>query len=428
MAPLTLPSALVDTQWLANNIGHTHLVILDASAHMPGITRNALDEWREQCIPGARFFDFNHKFADTTSNLPHMLPSEKTFTEEARQLGINQDSVIVVYDSAGIFSAPRAWWMLTTMGHQYCAVLDGGLPEWLAQGRKTGQGEENTRGAIPVVYGHFTARVHKENIKTAADISAAINRDDICILDSRSEERFNGTAKESREGLASGHIPSSKNLPFNQLINNGKFRSLDYIESLLNAKINSGQQLYASCGSGITACIIAFAAHLIGIKNIAVYDGSWCEWGDPKHQHPIDTLSASPRRAPLMLAPIIIHNHASDEYFFEEGCYILEVSNSEKDGQLSIARARLSPGTETRLHRLNKTIERYIIVSGEGEVTLGDETNIEPDTQSKTRVSDNDVVIIPENYPQMIRNTGLTDLVFFVVCTPRFIVENYSDC
>jgi mannose-6-phosphate isomerase-like protein (cupin superfamily) len=126
--------------------------------------------------------------------------------------------------------------------------------------------------------------------------------------------------------------------------------------------------------------------------------------------------------------PIIIHNNESDEYFFEEGCYILEVSNSAGDDQLSIARARLSPATETRLHRLSKTIERYIIISGEGEVTLGDKIDSAPCTQSKTKVSANDVVIIPENYPQMIRNTGHTDLVFFVVCTPRFMVENYSDC
>jgi mannose-6-phosphate isomerase-like protein (cupin superfamily) len=133
-----------------------------------------------------------------------------------------------------------------------------------------------------------------------------------------------------------------------------------------------------------------------------------------------------------MQTPLIIHNNESDEYFFEEGCYILEVSNSAGDDQLSIARARLSPGTETRLHRLNKTIERYIIVSGEGEVVLGGETGDaargESVAQLKTKVSDNDVVIIPENHPQMIRNTGLADLVFFVVCTPRFIVENYSDC
>jgi thiosulfate/3-mercaptopyruvate sulfurtransferase len=294
MTTLILPSPLVSTQWLAENIDHKNLVILDASAHMPGVPRNAFVEWQKQCIANARFFDFNHKLADSTSELPHMLPSEKVFTEEVRQLGINQDSAIVIYDSTGIFSAPRAWWMLTTMGHQQCAVLDGGLPLWLAEGRETKQGEIktdelNSNEPASAVYGNFTARIKKQNVKSAADINASINQSNICILDARSKARFDGAAKEPRAGLISGHIPSSKNLPFDQLLNNGKFKPLGDLELLISDKINNDQHLYATCGSGITACVIAFAAHLIGIKNIAVYDGSWCEWGDPKYHLPIDT-------------------------------------------------------------------------------------------------------------------------------------------
>lgn len=299
MTALILPSPLVDTKWLADNIDYANLVILDASAHMPGVPRNAFAEWQEQCIAGARFFDFNHKIADTTSTLPHMLPSEEIFTQEARQLGINQDSVIVIYDSAGIFSAPRAWWMLTTMGHKYCAVLDGGLPAWLAEGRETKQGkpklekiktkEPKKKEETSLAYGNFTAHIHIQKVKSAAEINAAINQSNICILDARSKERFDGSAKEPREGLISGHIPSSKNLPFNQLVNNGKFIPLSDISLLINDKINPDQQLFTTCGSGITACVLAFAAHLVGIKNIAVYDGSWSEWGDPKYKLPIDT-------------------------------------------------------------------------------------------------------------------------------------------
>ena len=195
MTTLILPSPLVNTKWLADNIDHANLVILDASAHMPGVPRNALDEWQEQCIGGARFFDFNNKIADTTSDLPHMLPSEEVFTQEARQLGINQDSVIVIYDSAGIFSAPRAWWMLTTMGHKHCAVLDGGLPAWLLESRETKKGEKTS-----LAYGNFTAQIQLQNVKSAADINAAIDQSHICILDARSKERFDGAAKEPREG------------------------------------------------------------------------------------------------------------------------------------------------------------------------------------------------------------------------------------
>jgi len=290
MTTPTLPSSLVNTQWLADNIHLSNIVVLDASAHMPGVPRDAFQEWQEQRIPGARFFDFNHKIADTTSELPHMLPSEKVFTEELRQLGVNEDSVIVIYDSAGIFSAPRAWWMLTTMGHKYCAILDGGLPEWLAQGREVTQDEpKQGKEKTSATYGSFTAKINHHSVKNSAEVHAAINQNDICILDARSKKRFNGTAKEPREGLISGHIPSSKNLPFNQLIDNGKFKPLSDISLLFNDNITHDQHLYASCGSGITACVIAFAAHLVGIKSIAVYDGSWCEWGDPKHQLPIDT-------------------------------------------------------------------------------------------------------------------------------------------
>jgi thiosulfate/3-mercaptopyruvate sulfurtransferase len=281
MTTLTLPSPLVNTEWLADNIHHPNIIVLDASSHIPGVPHDAL---QEQCIPSSRFFDSNHKITDTTSELPHMLPSEKVFTEEARQLGINQDSVIVIYDSAGIFSSPRAWWMLTTMGHKHCAILDGGLPEWLAQGRKT-----EPRKVTSVAYGNFTAQIHKENIKDSTEVRAAINQVDVCILDARSKTRFDGTAKEPRKGYISGHIPSSKNLPFNQLLDNGKFKPLNDISLLLNEKIKHDQRLYTSCGSGITACVIAFAAHLIGVKNIAVYDGSWCEWGDPKNHLPINS-------------------------------------------------------------------------------------------------------------------------------------------
>ena len=289
MTKLILPSLLVDTQWLADNVDHPDLLILDASAFMPGVTRSAFQEWRQRAIPGARFFDINNKFADTTSTLPHMLPTTALFTQEARQLGINQDSVIVVYDSAGIFSSPRAWWMLTTMGHESCAVLDGGLPQWLAEARTTQPGEQLPGASNATTVGNFIAKSNPQNIKSAIEISAAIQQDNICILDARSKERFDGSAEEPRAGLVSGHIPSSKNLPFDKLLDKGKFKSIADITLLINEQVRRDQALYATCGSGITACVIAFAARLSGIKNISVYDGSWCEWGDPKHQLPVDT-------------------------------------------------------------------------------------------------------------------------------------------
>ncbi len=282
-----MPRSLSDSQVLADNLDQPKLVILDASSYMPGVPRSAFNEWQQQSIPGAHFFDFNEKFADTTSTLPHMLPSTTEFTREARELGVNQDSIIVVYDSTGIFSAPRAWWMWTTMGHKSCAVLDGGLPQWLAEARTTEPGEQASRELVAI--GNFTATNQPQNVKNVADMNAAIRQEHICILDARSKDRFDGVAKEPREGLISGHIPSSKSLPFDQLLDKGKFKPINDIKRLIDNQIQVDQQLYATCGSGITACILAFAAHLVGIKNIAVYDGSWCEWGDPKYQLPIDS-------------------------------------------------------------------------------------------------------------------------------------------
>jgi len=294
MSTLTLPSALVDTKWLADNIDHPQLIILDASAHMPGTDRDASQEFKEKHIPHAHFFDFNHQFADSSSDLPHMLPSSEIFTKKAQALGINQDSVIVIYDSAGIFSAPRGWWMFTTMGHTQCAVLNGGLPEWLAHNGMVESciDEPNIKKIKTIkTLGNFTAHLKTEYVKNMDDMTAAIEQKHICILDARSEERFNGTAKEPREGLISGHIPSAKNLPFTLLLKEGKYKPLEELQRIINEKIEKDQQLYASCGSGITACVIAFAAHLVAIKNIAVYDGSWCEWGDPKNHLPIDTTT-----------------------------------------------------------------------------------------------------------------------------------------
>jgi thiosulfate/3-mercaptopyruvate sulfurtransferase len=293
MTALTLPSVLVDVKWLAENINHPQLIILDASAHMPGAGRNASQEFKEKHIAHARFFDFNHQFADQQSDLPHMLPSAEVFTQEAQALGINQDSIVIIYDSAGIFSAPRGWWMFTAMGHTQCAVLNGGLPEWLIHSG-TVESETNESGIKKVktkALGNFTAQLQTEHVKNVNDMTAAIKQQNICILDARSEDRFNGTAKEPREGLISGHIPSSKSLPFTLLLQDGKYKKLDELKKLIEHRVDLDQPLYTSCGSGITACVIALAAHIVGIKSIAVYDGSWCEWGNPKNSLPINTTT-----------------------------------------------------------------------------------------------------------------------------------------
>ena len=286
MSDIKLPNILVDTDWLQQHINHPQLVLLDASSHMPGSTRNAYQEWQSQRIVGARFFDFNHEICDTTSDLPHMLPNTDTFTKAVQTLGINHDSIVVIYDSVGIFASPRAWWMLTAMGFQSCAILDGGLPEWLKQGGAV----DNTEPTNTPPIGNFIAQHQPQWVKNKTDVLDAINSPHIAILDARSKERFDAKAPEPREGLIGGHIPSSISLPFNELLIDTKYKSIAELKSIFAKKIANKTQLYTSCGSGVTACIIAFAAQLAGYHDIAVYDGSWCEWGQPELQLPIHPL------------------------------------------------------------------------------------------------------------------------------------------
>lgn len=297
METLTLPNILIDTEWLQQHIDHPQLVILDASSHMPGVPRDPFAEWQDTSIPGSRFFDFNHTVCDTHSSLPHMLPSPEVFTDEVQALGINTDSCIIIYDSLGIFSAPRAWWMFTIMGHKQCAVLNGGLPEWIAkQGATTSNQPENNK-ANTTARGNFIATLNQGMVKNHHQILEAINQDTIAIVDARGAARFNGEAKEPREGLISGHIPNSYNLPFTQLLNNKsdegnghtEYKPLAELKTLLGPVLQNKEALYATCGSGVTACVITFAAQLCGFKDIAVYDGSWSEWGQPELELPINT-------------------------------------------------------------------------------------------------------------------------------------------
>ncbi len=271
-----IPS-LVSTAWLEKAMQNENkLIVLDASWHMPAAQRDGEQEWQKKRIPGAKFFDFDRRICDHEASLPHMMPSAELFSSEAQRLGINQDSLIVVYDSYGIQTSPRAWWMLKTMGHANCAILDGGLPAWEAAGLAV---QSNATDDNLAKLGNFEAHARPTMISATHEVLLATTAPDVRILDARSADRFYGRAPEPRPGLRGGHMPGAYSLPFDELIANGHMRPIPELQAALFTLAPKDSRIIATCGSGVTSCVIAFAAHLAGYSDISIYDGSWSEWG-----------------------------------------------------------------------------------------------------------------------------------------------------
>ncbi|MBT8436640.1 MAG: 3-mercaptopyruvate sulfurtransferase [Gammaproteobacteria bacterium] len=275
MKTLKLPDALVSVDWLQQHLDADNLVIFDASWHMPATGRDGLEEWQQAHIPGARFFDFDSRICAPNSDLPHMMPDEAIFTRELRALGLDQDSVVVVYDSMGMFSSPRAWWMLRAMGCDDVALVDGGLVAWYEAGYPI----ESVSSVPEYAAGDFVALMNPDLIADADTVLGALDDDSVCVLDARPESRFTGEAEEPRPGLRRGHMPGALNLPFANIFEHGLLRSKNELRQIMAPLIADSQRTICTCGSGVTACVIAFAAHQAGFRNLAIYDGSWCEWG-----------------------------------------------------------------------------------------------------------------------------------------------------
>lgn len=277
MPSLELPSSLVSVQWLADAraSNSSKLIVLDASWHMPAAQRDGEAEWRKSRIPGARFFDFDRRICDHEATLPHMMPDASLFTSEMQRLGIDRDSVVVIYDSLGIQTSPRAWWMLKAMGLSQCAILDGGLPAWQAAGFALDVDSPQEQS----LSGDFVANFHCSMFCDWREVLLATSSAQTRILDARSADRFYGRAPEPRAGLRGGHMPNALSLPFDRLIVAGHMRGKEELQAALQDLVVQDQRLIATCGSGVTSCVIAFAAHLVGYKDISVYDGSWSEWG-----------------------------------------------------------------------------------------------------------------------------------------------------
>ena len=278
---LILQKPLVSVDWLAKNINASNLVVIDAT--LTKVTWETKEfENQNIGIKNARFLDIKNVFSDTSISLPSMMLSAEKFQEKAQLLGLNKDTAIVVYDTIGIFSSPRVWWMFKSMGHHNIAVLNGGLPEWIRKGYST---EVLSKVSIP--QGNFKATYNKDFFSDYKVVLNAITDDTILISDARSHERFMGVADEPREGLRAGHIPSSKNVPYLDLQVDGKMIAKEKLVSIFNSKYKNKKNVIFSCGSGITACILALGADISGLKNGSVYDGSWTEWGS-NHELPIE--------------------------------------------------------------------------------------------------------------------------------------------
>ncbi|MFT4809825.1 MAG: thiosulfate/3-mercaptopyruvate sulfurtransferase [Paraglaciecola sp.] len=268
---MTPKTNMVSSQWLEDRIDQPNLVVL--YTQMENLIAEKTDKSPVGYIPNSMFFDFENIFCDKDSSLPHTMPNEISFTENADNLGINQDSLIVIYDNKGIYCAPRVWWMFKSMGHQQVYVLNGGLPNWLQQNRP-----KVLQFVSPLKSGDFKAKFNKNYFLSADELIQ--NLTNITLLDARSAGRFNGKQAEPRKGLRSGHIPRSLNLPFQTCIEGFVLKSSEELKCIFSEYTQTFDGfLVFSCGSGVTACILALAATEAGFTHIAVYDGSWSEWG-----------------------------------------------------------------------------------------------------------------------------------------------------
>ncbi|WP_127114711.1 3-mercaptopyruvate sulfurtransferase [Shimia sediminis] len=268
------PRSLVSTDWLAAHMKDPDLRILDGSWHMPAENRDPKAEYDAAHIPGARFFDID-EIADLRSDLPHMVPPVEKFMSRMRAMGVGDGHQVVIYDTKGVQSAARVWWLFKLMGQNDVAVLDGGLPKWQAEGREIEDLPPMIRDR------HMTVRRQNHLVKDVTQVSSASKLGDYEIIDARAAARFKGDVEEPRAGLRSGHIPNSKNVPFADLLNaDGTMKAADACRAVFEAAgVDLSKPAITTCGSGVTACILALAMERFGKTDYAVYDGSWTEWG-----------------------------------------------------------------------------------------------------------------------------------------------------
>ena len=279
-----IKSPLVTTAWLEDNLQNKHVIILDASmAKVAG--KKPIEYHQPTYIPKSKRFDLEKIFCNLASSQTNAFPTQTQFSQAAQKLGINTDSIVVLYDNQGLYSSPRAWWIFQTMGFNNAVVLDGGLPQWLLENRTTvselvSENSEQNGGE----QGNISGVYQEKLVCDSSYILDNMTRDNLAIIDARSATRFASTDDEPRTSVRSGHIPSSLNLPFAEILTGHCFKSSAqltaiYSNLLANQNNEKNSEIIFTCGSGITACIIILAAKIAGYKNTVLYDGSWSDWG-----------------------------------------------------------------------------------------------------------------------------------------------------
>lgn len=279
---LKITKPIVSVDWLHSNLENEQLIILDCT--IPKVTAKSttsISDDKKQ-IKGAVFFDIKKTFSDVSAPFPNTILSPETFEEKAQNFGVNKDSIIVCYDDLGIYSSPRVWWMFQLMGFKNIAVLDGGFPKWEESKFPIEKQQKNL-----VLKGDFKADYQSEKIKFTNDVLSAIDNEAILIADARSKGRFDATEPEPRNDVKGGHIPNSVSLPFSEILENGMLKLEDDLKAIFGEINPENKKFIFSCGTGITASVLALGAEISGIKKYAVYDGSWTEWGSTENL-PID--------------------------------------------------------------------------------------------------------------------------------------------
>jgi len=274
---MTSTDPLVSTEWLAAHLGDPKVKVIDASFKMPGVLPLPVDDYLAAHIPGAVFFDVD-AVSDHSVDLPHMYPDADQFARDVGALGISSDDTVVAYDAGGWVAAPRAWWMFLSYGHANVKVLDGGLKKWKAEGRATETGKPSPKP------GTFSATLDKLYVRSKAQVVANLDSRKEQLIDARAANRFEGSVPEPRAGIRSGHIPASRNLPYNLLFDaaTGTMKPLEELrQAFTGTGLDLDKPIVTTCGSGVSAAVLTLALYRLGVRGSALYDGSWSEWGQP---------------------------------------------------------------------------------------------------------------------------------------------------